>query len=1303
MKNQLLGVLLVTTLYTHLSNAQLCTFCESGITNPTVVVPVANRTCSEIPPIIADTLEDSTLCTAVKQAEELCCPGGQNVVDEPCTFCEGGIPNPDLVVKNQTCAEIEVFASELTSDDELCAAIQSEEWYVCCPNNSSPPTPSMTSLASASPTVQSLTSASPTLKPTTAEATLSPTTKQITSSPTNKLVTSTPTGVIIDSAPPAGKGVISGKAFYDSNTNGNYDALLEYGIFDITASLYSCDGDDSTPLSTTTTDTQGTYKFENLAEGQYYIKFQYPGYYMLGSSAWNGDDTTPNVDNSANPDSGATNCFTLADGGEFNKANVGLVYNPNPTPPTPPPTPPPTLAATTLSPTKGPTVAPTQASPTSSPTATSCTFCEGGLPDLTLNVPGTAQNCGEVKAIAADVVNGSDICKVFQDAETVCCPKTTDSEPCVICKDGIPDANLLLSGAGGFTCGEVIALAEKESANSGVCSYLRNVESSCCPPSFDNPCQFCEDGIPKPDFEIVGTGQTCASMKLLVADEQNDSGVCVAVQQMESSCCPGPDANTSTPTPLPTTLKAPTAPPTLKPSTSTLEPTITVPISLSPTPKPQEEIITPPPISEENRCHFCELGMIDDALEIPGRNGQTCGLLKEQANTVNGRTPLCRNIQLAEDVCCPEPTNNSPCTFCEDGIVNIDLELQDGYTCGTVNALAVTVQQDDSLCAQVQLAESLCCPPPQPPTQPPVEEPPPTQPPVEESASSCTFCPQGIAKPDLEIVEAGGQSCQSLQIVSSTFEADSDLCFRIQLVQDQCCPSSEGGPPSSEPAPTVSNPTPPLPASTPTFAPSTKSPTGFGIGVEVPLAPLPSSSVGPITTRGIKMLLTGVGSTESYEKWQNVTADFILDYFKNNTEDDYISNVNVIIVMETETLEVVSRKGPVRRLQQSVTPAVKIQYTQVTSFTAKYPESYAYDENYIAEEPFKKDPEGYIAMLKAMSSYYDPVTAVTVTAPRATVPPPSPPLPAPVKSPTASDNTSTSAKYIIIGVVCAVVLVALVVGIIIVRKRKLRRQDANNRSFVRRIDINEDLESRDIGGQLALSVPEGQVMVHVICPSGKLGVVVDNPREGGSVHVTDLREDSPVLGQVHIGDTLIAVDDDDVQQLSAFDVSKLLAARSRNPRRKLTILRPDGEGEVPFSNRAINPVVAPSSTQDKSVERSVTIIAPSGKLGVVFENTPGGGSVHVCDIREGSVLEGQIQLKDVIISIDDEDVRGLKAFHVSKMLASNSQNRERKIVVLRREAVGEGSGDEEAPSDNSSTSTDDNSTHGNNSTYTDIE
>ena len=47
------------------------------------------------------------------------------------------------------------------------------------------------------------------------------------------------------------------------------------------------------------------------------------------------------------------------------------------------------------------------------------------------------------------------------------------------------------------------------------------------------------------------------------------------------------------------------------------------------------------------------------------------------------------------------------------------------------------------------------------------------------------------------------------------------------------------------------------------------------------------------------------------------------------------------------------------------------------------------------------------------------------------------------------------------------------------------------------------------------------------------------------------------------------------------------------------------------------------------------------------------------------MLDGMIQLNDIIISIDGDDVRTLKAFHISKILASKSANKERKIEVSR--------------------------------------
>jgi len=111
-------------------------------------------------------------------------------------------------------------------------------------------------------------------------------------------------------------------------------------------------------------------------------------------------------------------------------------------------------------------------------------------------------------------------------------------------------------------------------------------------------------------------------------------------------------------------------------------------------------------------------------------------------------------------------------------------------------------------------------------------------------------------------------------------------------------------------------------------------------------------------------------------------------------------------------------------------------------------------------------------------------------------------------------------------------------------------------------------------------------------------------------------------------------------------------------------LREEDQEEAPSSDEAKDALVAESAFLDTNSEHTVTIIAPKGKLGVVVQNR-GGGSPFVSDIREGSVLEGQIQLNDRILSVDDQDVRELKAFHISKILASKNQNSARKIVVSR--------------------------------------
>jgi len=1305
-KHQLLTILLVsTTLLAHQSNAQTCTFCENGITNPSLPLSEGgDQTCADAPFLIAGELDGSIACTTIKESELLCCPTTQII--NPCTFCENGVTNPALVVPeggDQTCAEVKLIAAQFTSDDALCATVKEEE-SACCPPEISVTLPTLpistTAIAATTPVatttpVSDITSTSVATESPTAAATLaslSPTSKPVTSQPTlpptDEIITTSSPTTPPTLPPPTGTGIIAGVAFYDSNNNGNRESLQEYGVWNIKPSLYSC-GDDTTSLAKTSTSTQGMYQFENLAEGSYYIKFEYPIYYLLGN-VWNGDPSTPNVGNSANPENGMTNCFTLNDGAQF-EADVAFVFNPNPNPPpatTPAPTaaattPPPTLAVTTLPPTElstvaatppptiatnqtstvaataPPTIATNQTSTvaatapptaadvtvTSSPTTQSvsntCVFCEGGIPDLMLTVP-TGQTCGAVKEISADNVNGSAICNIIQIEETVCCPKLI-ANPCTFCEDGIPDEDSMPESAGGATCGEVKALTIKESADSVICSILQQPESSCCPPPPpppDNPCLFCEGGMPDPGFSFVvdGTEKTCAELKSLVGKEGKETDLCATIQDVEYLCCrqtpPTPDTNPP-PTIGPTSIE-----PTSNPTSTTYLPTselFDTPTSSQPTPAYMSKI-----------CTFCKDGMIDASLEIPGTQGRTCGSEKDRAESLNGLTPLCRSVQQAQDVCCPEPITN-PCTFCEEGIDNLDLELPQsgGRTCGTVNTLAATMEQGSELCTTLKQAEILCCPLP---------------------AKFCTFCPEGI--PDPTIVMSGGQSCGSMQASGASIPSNSDLCSEFQAVESQCCPVSVSVPPTKSPSA------------------ATKPPTD---DVGSPISPLPSDSdlVGPVTRSGIEMLLVGVENAGQVTVWQDYTKAFIEDFFKKNPGIVYDVNANITFISQTATagVESIAPRGPIRRqLQKTSAPSVKIIYVQTTTYKSKYPDSYAYDEDYIAEKPFKEDPEGYIAMLKRLSSYYDPVTEVTVTVPSPT-PPPSPPLPASVKSPEASDNTSdNNTKSIIIGVVCGVILVAVIAGLLIVRKRKMsRNRDSAPQTITRQFESDEDLENRDMSdafeskGALAAAaalsnltncevISSGEGMFHVIAPEGKLGVVVATSPQGGPVYVADLREDSPLLGKVHLGDKIIAIDDDDAQQLSSTEVSKLIARKSRNPQRKFTILRE----EAPSSDEANDAVVA--APANSSSEDFIHVVAPEGKLGVVVATSPQGGPAYVVDLREDSPLLGKVHLGDKIIAIDDDDVQQLSSTEVSKLLARKSRNPQRKLTILREEDQ------EEAPS-----------------------
>jgi C-terminal processing protease CtpA/Prc len=82
----------------------------------------------------------------------------------------------------------------------------------------------------------------------------------------------------------------------------------------------------------------------------------------------------------------------------------------------------------------------------------------------------------------------------------------------------------------------------------------------------------------------------------------------------------------------------------------------------------------------------------------------------------------------------------------------------------------------------------------------------------------------------------------------------------------------------------------------------------------------------------------------------------------------------------------------------------------------------------------------------------------------------------------------------------------------------------------------------------------------IIAPSGKLGVVIDTPYNGGNVPVVHAIKDTSILAdRVRIGDKLLSVDGQDTRNMSAIKVSKLISAKAMEPQRRLVFLRPGTE------------------------------------------------------------------------------------------------------------------------------------------------
>ena len=94
-----------------------------------------------------------------------------------------------------------------------------------------------------------------------------------------------------------------------------------------------------------------------------------------------------------------------------------------------------------------------------------------------------------------------------------------------------------------------------------------------------------------------------------------------------------------------------------------------------------------------------------------------------------------------------------------------------------------------------------------------------------------------------------------------------------------------------------------------------------------------------------------------------------------------------------------------------------------------------------------------------------------------------------------------------------------------------------------------------------------------------------------------------------------------------------------------------------------SPDMAVFDQEEGNAER-ITVVAPSGKLGIVIDN-PSMDIPLVHAIKESSALNGRIRVGDQLLSVDERDCRGMSAVAVSKLISSRSENPSRTFVIMR--------------------------------------
>ena len=128
------------------------------------------------------------------------------------------------------------------------------------------------------------------------------------------------------------------------------------------------------------------------------------------------------------------------------------------------------------------------------------------------------------------------------------------TNPCSVCNGTVEDESIVLSQAGGLTCGTLLSDAIVVEEDSNECTQMKSAELTCCPSPAENPCSVC-NGTEVDESVVISAdgGLTCATLVADALNVEEGSDSCAQMKVAEGTCCPqaptmSPIANTTSPT-----------------------------------------------------------------------------------------------------------------------------------------------------------------------------------------------------------------------------------------------------------------------------------------------------------------------------------------------------------------------------------------------------------------------------------------------------------------------------------------------------------------------------------------------------------------------------------------------------------------------------------------------------------------------------------------------------------------------------------------------------------------------------------